>query len=156
MHTRRWVWPAVVGGLLAPLAFAQACSSGGDDDVVCPAPQPAFKVLLRASNGNLPADTSMEVKFGAGVETFELASSDTFLETVRCRLSEVDGGDWDAGTEDVPAVSCDLWTQGAASVKVLATGYPPLEEALTAETGECDEIMTVEEELVLRPADGGT
>lgn len=55
-----------------------------------------------------------------------------------------------------PAVLCDLWTNGAAEVRVLAPGYPLMDQVLDAKlrSDGCG-VETVETRLMLKRADAG-
>ena len=55
------------------------------------------------------------------------------------------------------AVVCDLWTSGAAELRVESDSYPVVAESLTAQVDEaCESSILVEERFVLPPPpDGG-
>jgi hypothetical protein len=54
----------------------------------------------------------------------------------------------------VAALSCDLWTNAAATINIQGSGYPVLEQQLEAEKDDCG-IKTVDYSLVLGAGDGG-
>lgn len=132
--------------------LALACSNGdGDDPKDCKLVA-AFELTVRAVPGPLPADTTLEVQYGGGTETFRLDQGVQTQEVVLCDETAKDAGAADGG---VAEVHCRLWTQGAAKVTVTASGYPTVEETLEAKAqGKC--IQTVPVEIVLGDADGGT
>ncbi len=65
-----------------------------------------------------------------------------------------DAGPRDGGQGAAMAVRCELWTGGAATVDVMASGYPVLQSELEAEADECG-IVTRDVDLVLT-MDGGS
>ncbi len=125
------------------------CSSNPPNDQQCAA-KAAFQLSLSAYMSSLPADTSITVKYGGGEETYALSDPVHKEEAVLCDANRADA---DAG--DVLGLVCALWTQGAATVTVKASGYPDMERALEAEAkNEC--IQTVPVDLVLGGEDAGT
>lgn len=140
----------VVGALA--LALALGCSDGNGDDPEDCKLVAAFDLTVRAALGPLPPDTTLEVQYGGGIETFRVDQGVQAQEVVLCDDTKSEAGAGDAG---VTKVHCKLWTQGAAKVTVTATGFPPVEEALEAKAqGTC--IQTVPVEIVLGDEDGGT
>lgn len=122
-------------------ALLSACTSR-DPAPACPPSGPTFRVLLTASSGPLPADTRIAVKYGAGVEEYPGdAGKSVFCHDVP--------GDPDAGARE--AISCELWTSGAADVSVTASGCCPIEKTLRAERDDCGLELT-EVPLELEPA----
>jgi hypothetical protein len=112
---------------VAVVLLSAGCSSS-DPGPNCPAAGPTFRVTLTAMPGPLPPDTRLEVKYGAGVEQYPgNAGKSVFCHDVP--------GDPDAGARD--AISCDLWTSGAADVTVTATGYATIERTLMAVRDDC-------------------
>lgn len=138
---------AVVAG-----ALAFGCSDGNGDDPEDCKLVAAFDLTVRAVPGPLPQDTTLEVQYGGGTETFRVDQGVQAQEVVLCDDTKKDASAGDGG---VPQVHCKLWTQGAAKVTVTATGYSPVEEALEAKAkGKC--IQTVPIEILLGDPDGGT
>lgn len=148
--------PALLGacGLLA-------CSSSPPAD--CPKAQAAFHVAITAADGPLPQDTALSVTYGGVTEDYALASPPTQPEVVYCTRLLGDAGAPDAGADAatpdggalvVDSLSCDLWTQAAATIQVEASGYPTITENLAPKTNDCG-VMTVEYALVLDRGDGG-
>ena len=147
----------------------------GPDDGVDPAdceglPVASFRVVIVAPGSRLPADTVLRVKYGGGEEEYRLADPQT-PDVVFCRhaiadggllskdASVGDGGESDAGVSlsSVEALSCKLWTNGAATATVQASGYEELVAELEAEIDDkCDEIVTKDVMLELVAGDGGT
>jgi len=138
--------------VVGAVALALGCSNGdGGDPKDCKLVA-AFDLTVRAALGPLPPDTTLEVQYGGGIETFRVDQGVQAQEVVLCDDTKSEAGAGDAG---VTKVHCKLWTQGAAKVTVTATGYPPVEEALEAKAqGTC--IQTVPVEIVLGDQDGGT
>jgi hypothetical protein len=164
------LWVALLVG--AAGVGAPACGSSHPGDTSCPRPQPAFRVVITAANGPLPADTVLTVKSGSGIESYALASPPEQPKTVFCNPFNGDAGDAaaDAGSPDassaahdgaadpgsIAALLCLLWTNGAADVTIQGSGYPTLTETLDAEQDSCG-ITTVDESLTLGEApDGGS
>lgn len=144
------------------------CSSSPPSSPTCPGPRAAFHVIITAKNGPLPSDTVVKVAYGGGIEEYDLASPPDQPEVVFCTKVDADagagsgatdGGVNDAGTPDagsgpVAALSCDLWTNAAATINIQGSGYPVLEQQLEAEKDDCG-IKTVDYSLVLGAGDGG-
>lgn len=108
-----------------------ACSSeSATEREPCPkSAAPSFRVEITAEEGALPEDVRVEVTYGAGYELYALDDSSRAGKSVLCETTEDASG--------VEAISCELWTSGAASLKVSATGYEPIDETLSAERDEC-------------------
>lgn len=129
---------ALTGFCLVVLA---ACSSETDPPAnECPGPQATFDVRIFAADGPLPTDTQVDVMFSSGQEVYKLSEPEAPLETVRC--SQV------LEAEVAVALECALWTNGPATVTVVASGYPELEQELVHQYDECG-IKTVSAELEL-------
>ena len=160
--------------LAAPLVIA-GCPS---DPPQCASPQAAFVVSIRAAGGPLPDDTTLRIAYGAGTEEYRLADPASTSEVVYCRVrwrdagaseagavldaaaAELDAGtpdaaDTGAGSSEVDELSSELWTGGAATITVSASGYAELERDLTAEEDECG-VMTTEIPLTLVGEDAGS
>lgn len=143
----------LAAALCSTALLAAACSEdGGPDSKQCKV-VPAFRLNLRAASGPLPPDTMLEVKYGAGVESYRLDQGDTGQENVLCHTDAPDGGD--AG-KDVSQIDCELWTQGAAKVTLTATGYDTIVKDLGAkeDPDKCLETVTVT--IILGDLDAGT
>lgn len=98
----------------------------------------------------LPSDTQIEVTYGAGHEVYALDDATRAGKAVFCEPSP--GGD----AAGALAISCDLWTSGAASLKVSADGYETLDETLSAERDECGiKLTSVSRKLERVKKDGG-
>lgn len=169
-------------GLVAPLALVACKVGDQDPPHCENELVASFHVTLRALDGDLPQNTRVFVKHGGGEETYELSAVAHHSQVVFCTSvvdrdagsgsdSSADAGsdsgvadgapDGDAGPGDagdagtksaVAALDCELWTNGAATVDVEATGYAPLTRSLTAESNGCGGFRTVAAELVLAPA----
>ncbi len=140
----------------------------------CPRDVPAFRVQLVAPGGNIPANTKLQVTFGgSGREHYSVERGNGDNKTVCCRPGEVLSGDYPAvkcddsggsGSEagaGVAAIHCEMWTDGAAEVEVEADGYSLLEETLTAELSDdeqlegCSMLTTKDVEISLLRGDAG-
>ena len=144
--------------------LAAGCSS---DPVKSPScigahAKPAFVVTLQASDGEpLPSTTRVTVKSGSGVETFDASQPSAACSMMFCRVVSTedagtpDGGeapsdagcgradvDAGAGTPTVASIICSLWTDGAADVKVEASGFLPADDSLKSKSDECG-VVTV-------------
>jgi hypothetical protein len=132
--------------------------------------------------GPIPDDVRILVRFGSGEEEFAAEAPNDKPTVVFCTIHwmgdaapnaspEVGGGGLDASDEDVVRVGepnmeaglrdgqlqiekvvCDLWTHGAATVTVQASGYPKVERELSADRDECG-IVQKEEQITLEHAD---
>jgi hypothetical protein len=131
----------------------------------CGRPQAAFKVLVTASGAPLPTGTTVHIEYGSGAEEYLLGDPDFSSEVMFCEIflrdagvpvadAATDAGDAGAGSVEIEALSCELWTGGATTVIVSASGYPQLERELTAEEDECG-VMTTDVPLTLEREDAG-
>lgn len=135
--------------LLAAI-FVPACSDESEPGPVCSdANLPAFRVRITCEDGALPDDVRIEVTYGAGNEVYELDDDTRANKAVFCKPEPADA----AAPE---AVVCDLWTSGAATLKVTAEGYETIDEMLSAERDECGIKLTeIERKLEKEKADAG-
>jgi hypothetical protein len=143
--------------LLAALVPLTSCSQD-PKYTGCRPERPAFLVRISAPTHSLPADTRLLVEYGAGEEEYRLDSPPERPDVVFCTLlsPEPDAGSMievEAGAA-VQELLCELWTQGAATLIVRATGYPTQELTLRADRDECG-IVTVDYAVVLQAADAG-
>jgi hypothetical protein len=113
----------------------------------CPGPSPAFRVQVKAEGGGLLApDTKIAVRYGGnGEETFQTNAPEPSPQVLFCALIPV-------GTtaDKLEGVSCQLWTDGAAELKIEGTGFETYDRSLGATRGECG-IETTLMEILLRP-----
>ena len=121
--------------------------------------RPAFRLTLSAEDGPLPADTALEVVFGGGDETWAAADPGAPGKSVFCRPGLADPGadatPPDASFPDggaIDAITCELWTSGAARVTVHASGYADVDRELAAESGACG-LVTKDVAVVLERGD---
>ena len=142
-------------GLITTLlaALITGCSSSTPDEPECDPPHPAFRLLVDAMGRTLPDDVSIRVLYGGGVEFFQ-ASGENKPMVVLCKVQRRDSTDnHDAGYDDagydrvdwspIMNVTCDLWTNGAATVTVAASGYATEERKLEAKTdSDCGLLLT--------------
>lgn len=143
-----WLGPFLLrsAAALACAGFLTACGSE-EEPKECKA-RAAFDLEVRAASGALPSDTSVLVEYGGGQEEYRLDDPVHQQEDVLCTTEPADAG-------AVMTLRCALWTQGAATVTVRASGYPELQEELEAQAdGKC--IETVPVVLTLGDVDAGT
>ncbi len=135
--------------------------------------RPAFRLILTAGGAPLPGDLELRVRYGGGSEEYSLSDPDSTPRVVFCAPATADGGSApqntssgsdagaDAGATPVPpstieALACELWTSGAATVIVEASGYQTIETRLEAEIDTaCDDIVTKNVPLDLAGSDAG-
>ncbi|HMJ12749.1 MAG TPA: hypothetical protein VK524_15110 [Polyangiaceae bacterium] len=134
-----------------------SCSKDPEYDG-CYVERPAFLVRVSAGARNLPGDTRLNVKYGAGTEEYLLEHPPERPDVVFCTLlsPELEGDAMsavDAGGS-VQELLCELWTQGAATLTVTAEGYPTQDLTLRAQRDRCG-IETVDYEVVLVRPDAG-
>jgi hypothetical protein len=131
--------------LMGAAMLTIACSSDDGNQDPCTI-EAAFELTLHTVTGALPADTALRVQYGGGVEEYHLDGANTGLKVVEC--------DVDADAASLDSLSCKLWTQGAATVTVTASGFPQVERELEAKKkGEC--FQTVPVDIVLGDEDAG-
>ena len=154
----------------APLTIASLLLSGcGPDHRRCSGPpEPDFVVLLKLSDRPLPSDMVVKVTYaGSGTEEYDLASPKKYPEVVFCspatadcsKLDQVTSAPGDAGAAGAsseeeaptPALSCELWTGGFATLEVQGTGLNDPSYDLTPD----DKMCTVSRCIVLDSPDGG-
>src|SRR5690606_25252325 len=121
-------------------------------------------------NGPLPSATKVTVTYGSGREEYVVGSPSS-PEILFCDVLDEDGvpvepgaggasggsggakGEGEGGgfgtwSEDgIAGLRCELWTQGPATIEIVAEGYPEIVEDLRREEGSC----TLTRELVLAP-----
>lgn len=176
---RAVIWRASAFGLILGALAAFACTHEPGYDG-CYVEHPAFVVSIRAESGPLPADMDLHVHYGAGDETYTLgkppqnpdvvfctevaADSDAGADAAEAGPSSPDGASDDGGAEGaalaqvpgpVGSLVCELWTQGAATIVIEASGYRRIESTLKAHRDSCG-IETHEQAFVLQEPDAGT
>jgi hypothetical protein len=166
--------------LMAVLPLALAC--GPDAQPLECHGAPDFKVLIRAADGPLPADTKIELRYGAlgtgAPETLTLATPGT-PQALFCFPADHDGkhdeeasplggevaprargaaGASGAGGADgavpgpIVALFCELWTNGPANLDIKTDAYPETKVKLETRKRVC----TVDTIVELSQPDGGT
>lgn len=145
------------------IALASGCSESPDPEVHCDA-HPAFVVLVTVPTGTLPQNTTITITFGgSGTETFGLVG-DGPHKALFCDWALRDGTKIpkpDAATDGAAplpeALSCELWTGGAANITIAADGYQPIVNMqLEAKNDASCGFKTVNETLPLAPIEAGT
>ena len=153
-----------MGLVLSALSLLLNCRNGDDDDGTdaCPGtPSPAFTVSITAVSGPLPQDTSVHLAYGGGSEEYFLAGNGGHPSVMFCNPEQGSAG-WGGEGGAAPGAAgapqgtplpttrlvCEVWVEGAATIRVSGGDYPELEAELQGESNECGP-ETVEEELVL-------
>jgi hypothetical protein len=103
--------------------------------------RPAFRVLIATEEGGkLPENTEVTIRYGGnGEETFSLRSPSPSPQVLFC-----------APSDEGKRLACELWTDGAANVKITGSGLKTYDEKLAATTDDCG-IMTTLMEIKLQP-----
>jgi hypothetical protein len=145
-----------------------SCEDDPPHPADCPS-GPDFEVLISALDAPLPADTVVTVNYGGGVvEEYRIpdhgkhhvlfcAPSDREGNPVNVGghggegALEAPGGRGGAPSSGFEALSCELWTDGPATLSVETSRYPTRTEELRAKNGKC----TVSSEIELSADDGG-
>lgn len=143
--------------LLAGVTLLGACSPS-EEPASCPDEvPPTFAITVRANEGPLPADTVLTLQYGGGVEIFDLAKPDTEHSVMFCdpkpAAHGAGGASGAAGAGGAPpsstdTLTCNVWVEGAATIRVTGGEYPDLSQELQGEASDCGP-ETVEEELIL-------
>jgi hypothetical protein len=160
--------------LVLGVALPVACGPDSRPPKPC-GTEPDFTVLISAVDGPLPASTKVIVTYGSGREEY-VTGTEARHEILFCDVTDEDGvpiepgaggAGGGGGTESegeggspaarrkggIEGLRCQLWTQGPATIEILAEGYPDLIEDLKVEEGFC----SLSKELELAPeADAGT
>ncbi len=161
----RWSALLLALGVAAPLA----CGPDARPEKPCGA-EPDFTVLISAVDGPLPASVKVIVTYGSGREEY-VASSPTRPEILFCDVTDEDGVPLDGGADPssgaggaggaagegqgggpsgarrkgaIEGLRCALWTQGPATIEIIAEGYPDLVEELKREEGSCSSTKELE------------
>lgn len=141
----------VAAGVLASCSALMACSSDPPTDP-CPGEVlPAFSVTVRAEDGPLPSDTRIRLAYGGGTQDYALGDSPPSQSVMFCQPKSQSGSAGASSADSVDELVCDLWVEGAATIRVNGGDYPEVSKELKGEANECGP-ETVAEELVL----GGT
>jgi hypothetical protein len=168
-------WSALL--LALGVAVPVACGPDARPQKPCGA-DPDFTVLISAVDGPLPPSIKVIVTYGSGREEY-VASSPARPEILFCDVTDEDGVPLEGGTDTssggagaggaategegggpgarrkgaIDGLRCALWTQGPATIEIVAEGYPNLVEDLKREEGSC----SLTKELELAPeADAGS
>lgn len=109
--------------------------------------KPDFFLTVSAEDGTLPADLSLDIKYGGGDETLEwsrnLKGQIVFCAAVATEFGAGAGGA--SESKSYSSLECELWTDGPATVTATAKGFEPIERDLRVDAEEC----TTEFELEL-------
>ena len=104
-----------------------ACASPDPDSVSCGPARPTFRLLVDTEQGMVPEDIRLRVRFGSGEEQFELGGT----EDHKAIFCEVDRGSPTAAGPIVQLI-CDMWTDGAATIWISASGFVDVHRDLEA------------------------
>ena len=154
LTSARWLTLSAVAFLVAPTSCT---SDNGEDGPFCRA-RPTFRVWLTALEAAVPQGTKLTVEYGAGSESYELGGANPIPRALFCTPLTNDGGalaadaSADAATASGEKLVCDLYTEGAATITVVAEGYTQIKRELQAKRDPCG-IATVEVLLTLDAAD---
>ncbi|MFW5739546.1 MAG: hypothetical protein ACOC1F_04195 [Myxococcota bacterium] len=136
---------------------AVACSSPAPKHDSCGPAHATFRLYVDADEGRVPADVQIHVRYGSGEESFDARDPDAALKVVFCELEregEPDAGPDTAGADPeagaIRQVVCDLWTDGAATVRVEANGYPEVTRDLEAERDDRCGLLLTEARITLQ------
>jgi hypothetical protein len=137
--------------------LASACSPA-EPSPTCSPPHATFRLFIDAVGKPLPDDLRVTVRYGSGTEEYYAPHPDQNPQAVFCKTGVGDGGAADASGDESPSdpgvyeVVCELWTDGAANVKVKGSGYPTVERDFAAKQDACGIVLT-EEHISLEPGD---
>jgi hypothetical protein len=124
---------------------------GGGCSIV---PQPEFVLTIRGAAGTVPHDTKVEVSWSGGLcGPFALDDPMTWLPLdVSNLVCDVDPAN--PPTSALSSLRCEIWTSGAAHVRVTAAGYQAYDRTLSSMSA-CPEPQTSDVRVSLEPADAG-
>ncbi|MBW2526672.1 MAG: hypothetical protein JRI23_20990 [Deltaproteobacteria bacterium] len=159
----RWLFVIVLGWTMASFACNEGSDpppDGGTSGVGgCPTgPVALFEVTVRAADGQVPADTSLLVRWSAGEEpVVNLLDPGSWPSVAEGANVECDIPEDATPPLELDELTCELWTSGATYVEVSAAGYVTLEETLTPlQIDDCDVPVPSDVELELvRDPDAG-
>lgn len=143
-------WRGKAVGLLALLA--SGCPDDPSSRDEC-GPVPSFLVTIRPDKGRLPPDLSVAVEFGGGNEAVSIRGG-LKGQVIFCDLVSHEPGEGGAGGAEpfgYGALLCELWTEGPATVQIMAPGFEPFERDLRIDEDECT--TPIELELAAKAPD---
>jgi hypothetical protein len=138
---------AALGGVCGALFLIAACNDALDPGVeTAPgsegaggcdqSPQPMLTLSLSASDGELPADTSIQVKWSAGTEPLLRLDDPSTWKSLEDGSNVIcDLGD-EPSKIPIAKLTCQLWTSGATQITVEAAGYVRATETFSPEQSE--------------------
>jgi hypothetical protein len=112
--------------------------------------QPDFFLTIRAEEGALPADLSLDIRYGGGEETLEwsrnLKGQIVFCDAIAPELGAGGsaGGHGGSASRGYGSLECELWTDGPATVTATAKGFEPIERDLRVDAEECTTEFEIE------------
>jgi hypothetical protein len=154
------------------LSLVVACSDppgGGGDSCGDAGTGPTFVLTVRAVEGNLPHDLTLEAQYGGGSEGFDLAHPTAKHEVLYCEVERAlpaglggeggapspglghGGGLGGGGSAGAKQIVCELWTDSAVTVTLTGTGYETSQVELEPEVDERCGVETKSVEAVLAP-----
>jgi hypothetical protein len=152
----RSVTAASVIGLL----LVTACSDPPDDgEELCTSTGAPYQLLVTVPEGSVPSDLTLQVQYGGGSETFELADPADVHQVLFCNFDHEEipglggqggqggqggasaaelhrGGPGGANDSGVEKVTCDVYAESAVSLTVTGVGYEPLRVELEPEVDD--------------------
>lgn len=138
---RRSLTASLLVAAVTAAALGLACSPSSPAET-CPPPysHATFRLTVKAEGTHLPRKVMITVKYGSGEEVYDAEHPNQSPQVVFCDQVQEDGGVIGgdasaAGAAD--SVVCDLWTDGAATIKIKAEGYADIERNLKAESDDC-------------------
>lgn len=117
-------------------------------------PKPTFTLQIRAKKGEpVPPDTTVEVRWSAGVEPVFRLDDPTSWATLETANIVCDLDHDKPPPKNLSSLECDLWTSSPTEVQVSAKGYQPSKGTYSqAATAECSPDPTpIEVDLVPAP-----
>ena len=135
----------------ASLAMALCSCSSSSDCSDPPRTHATFRLTVDAEGLPLPHDLRIIVHSGSGFEEYDLAAPNQAPQLVFCTVDSGEVGSADASDDqNTPPdagsleVVCDLWTDGAATVEVKASGYPDTTTNISPDMNQCGVVLTAE------------
>jgi hypothetical protein len=144
---RRSLTASLLVAVVTAAAFGSACSPSSPAETCPPSYSHAtFRLTVKAEEALLPPQVIITVKYGSGQEIYDAEHPNQSPQVVFCEQVQADGGaiEGDASASgSMEAIACDLWTDGAATVKVTGQGYADIEQDLKAESDDCGLKLTL-------------
>lgn len=129
------------------LSALAGCSSPTPEEDRCGPSHATFHLVVDAAEGPVPGDVQIDVRYAGGQELYDALDPDGSLKVVFCEAERTGdaGVPADAGQDNRPIdrVFCELWTDGPATVRVRASGYPEVVRDIEPEwDDDCGLVLT--------------